>query len=316
MSFQNYCQRADLIGASVVTRDSARKLGVVSQIWVDVDRREVVAFGVRENILSGVVNNIQQVLPVKNTSQIGDVVLVETSDVMDEDFRTDSYSTLVNSEVVTETGDLLGRVRGFKFDPLDGRVESIIIASFGLPQIPDQVLSTYELGMSEVVSSGPDRLIVFEGSEEKLNQLSVGFLERIGIGKPPWEKDSDDIYVRPAAPSNQLPSGMKTPLEPIRQPIRERDRTPIAQETWDDDHWAESQPKRKAQAMRPDSPAAQSGSQPRGNWSDDPDASGQRSRNPNNPWEDDENPRPNDKAQELKMPEKKRVVEYEDDPDY
>ena len=75
--------------------------------------------------------------------------------------------------MITETGELLGKVRGFKFDTQDGRVESITIASIGLPQIPDQLISTYELSMEEVVSSGPDRLIVFEGAEHKIEYYSI-----------------------------------------------------------------------------------------------------------------------------------------------
>jgi hypothetical protein len=64
----------------------------------------------------------------------------------------------------------------------------------GLPQIPDQFLSTYELSIDEVVSTGPSRLIVFEGAEERVNQLTVGVLERLGIGKAPWERDAEEEF--------------------------------------------------------------------------------------------------------------------------
>jgi len=43
----------------------------------------------------------------------------------------------------------------------------------------EQVLSTYELPIEEIVSSGPNRLIVFEGAEERVTQLTVGLLERL-----------------------------------------------------------------------------------------------------------------------------------------
>ena len=79
----------------------------------------------------------------------------------------------------------------------------------GLPQIPDQVVSTYELPVEEIVSTGPDRIIVFEGSEEKLVQLSVGLLERLGLGSAPWDRGLSDGYVMPVSASNQLPSGIK-----------------------------------------------------------------------------------------------------------
>jgi sporulation protein YlmC with PRC-barrel domain len=101
------------------------------------------------------------------------VILVDDEDVI-EDIDVETYSSLINCEVITETGDLLGKVRGYKFDVDTGRVVSLIIASLGLPLIPDQVVSTYELSVDEVVSSGPDRLIVFEGAEERIMQLSCG----------------------------------------------------------------------------------------------------------------------------------------------
>ena len=47
--------------------------------------------------------------------QIGDVILVNNEDVI-EDIDTQLYSNLVNWEVITESGEVLGRVRGFKFD--------------------------------------------------------------------------------------------------------------------------------------------------------------------------------------------------------
>jgi sporulation protein YlmC with PRC-barrel domain len=110
-----------------------------------------------------------------------------------------------NCEVVTETGDILGKVRGFKFNCEDGQLTSIIIAAIGLPSIPDRVISTYEFEIDEVVSSGPTRLMVIEGCEKRLEQLSVGFLERIGLGKAPWE---DEYSYRPPVihPENQIES--------------------------------------------------------------------------------------------------------------
>lgn len=322
MTFENYCQRSDLMGTQIITRDGGKRLGVVSQLWVDVDRREVIAIGMRESMLSGVLSNIQQTLLLTNVRQIGDVILVEDDSAIEDEFNSEAYSSLINSEVITETGDLLGRVRGFKFSTKDGRVESIVIASFGLPQIPDQLISTYELSMDEVVSSGPDRLIVFEGAEEKLNQLTVGLLERLGIGKAPWDRGDEDTYITPTSTTNQLPSGVRTPVEPMRT------RTPVAQETWDDDHWQEvqPQPQRQARVMRQPEPEED-------NWGGDDreyeveyEEIREEVARPveyakaeedvtKDVWEDDENPQPY-RAPQVNIPERKRVVEYEEETDY
>lgn len=324
MTSEQYRQRADFLGTQIITRNTGKKLGIVSQLWVDVDRREVVALGVRENVLSGVVGNTQQTMLLREIRQVGDVILVEDDMVLDEDVNTEAYSSLINSEVITETGDLLGKVRGFRFNVKTGQVDSLIIASLGIPQIPDQVISTYELSMEEVVSSGPDRLIVFEGAEEKLSQLTVGVLERLGIGKPPWEREMDEEYIMPTSVSNQLGTGL--PVAPAEQPIR---RAMLARETWDEDTWSEPQPARQ-QLRQQQAPLYAE----EDNWGKaeeeyeevpygEPQPYQERRQEyaveyeegVEDAWADDSNPQPY-RAPELNIPERKKVVEYEEETDY
>ncbi|MCA1992258.1 MAG: PRC-barrel domain-containing protein, partial [Coleofasciculus sp. S288] len=133
-------QRSDILNTQVVTIDAAKRLGVVKELLVDVDRREVVALGLRDNLLS--VAGMPRYMLLSSIQRIGDTILVDDEDVI-EDIDVSAYSTLINSEVITETGEMLGRVRGFKFNIEDGKVSSLIIASLGLPQIPDQIVSTY-----------------------------------------------------------------------------------------------------------------------------------------------------------------------------
>ena len=216
-------QRSDILGTQVITRTTGKRLGVVSQLWIDIDTQEVVALSLRPNLFYGTA----QPMMLSSIRQIGDVILVDDEDVI-EDVDLEGYSNLVGYEVITETGELLGKVRGFRFNIDTGKLDNLVIASIGLPLIPDQVVSTYELPITEIVSSGPDRLIVIEGSEDRMSQLSVGVLERLGIGKPPWEREQDQ-YLAPARPENQLPSGQRVPLETPQQ------RQPIEQ--WEDDEW-------------------------------------------------------------------------------
>ena len=209
MSFEQSRLRSDIVGTQVITRSNGRRLGMVSQLWVDLDRLEVVAVGLQENVLSKVIASNEKTMLLTDIRQMGDVILVDDDMVLDGSVNTAPFNSLVNSEVITESGEVLGKVRGFKFDVITGKLETIVIASFGLPQIPDQVVSTYELPVEEIVSTGPDRIIVFEGSEEKLVQLSVGLLERLGLGSAPWDRGLSDGYVMPVSTSNQLPSGMR-----------------------------------------------------------------------------------------------------------
>ncbi|BAU13387.1 PRC-barrel protein [Leptolyngbya sp. NIES-3755] len=220
---EEFRQRSDILGTQVITRSNGKRLGVVSQLWVDIDSQEVVALSLRPNLLYGTA----QPMMLSSIRQIGDVILVDDEDVI-EDIDLESYSNLIGCEVITENGELLGKVRGFRFNIDTGKLDNLVIASIGLPLIPDQVVSTYELPVTEIVSSGTDRIIVIEGSENRMNQLSVGVLERLGIGRAPWEREEAQ-YLAPAQPSNQLPSGQPTPME-----VRPRIQEPIEQ-TWDPD---------------------------------------------------------------------------------
>ena len=227
-------QRADLINTQVIAKDTGKRLGIVKDLLVDIDSREVVALGLRDGLLAAP-GGLVKYMYLSSAEKMGDVILVPNDDAI-EDIEPELYSNLINCEVITETGDMLGKVRGFKFSCDDGKLTSIIIAAIGIPLIPDNVISTYEFSIDEVVSSGPNRLIVFEGSEERLEQLSVGFLERIGLGKAPWE---DEYSYRPAVirPENQLAAG--TPIAAPAPVIRAA--PPVQQPTWEDDNWQEVQ---------------------------------------------------------------------------
>ena len=227
-------QRSDLIDTQVIAKDTGKRLGIVKELLVDIDSREVAALGLRDGWLAAPGGLVKYML-LESIEKMGDVILVPNDDAI-EDLDPEAYTNLINCEVITETGDMLGKVRGFKFNCDDGRLTSIIIAAIGLPLIPDNVISTYEFSIDEVVSSGPNRLIVFEGSEERLEQLSVGFLERIGLGKAPWE---DEYSYRPTVvrPENQLAAG--TPIAPPVPIVRAA--PPVRQTVWEDDNWEEVQ---------------------------------------------------------------------------
>jgi sporulation protein YlmC with PRC-barrel domain len=263
MSSELIRQRSDLINTQVITIDSAKSLGVVKEVLVDIDSREVVALGLRDNIVA-VPGNLARYMLLSSIRKLGDSILVDTDDVI-EDIDPEAYTSLVNCEVITETGDVLGKVRGFKFSCEDGRLTSIIIAAVGLPLIPDQMISTYELSIDEVVSSGPNRLIVIEGTEERLEQLSVGFLERIGLGKAPWEDEYGDYRPTVIRPENQLPAGLPVAAPPPMRPVRMPQ--PIAETTWEEDDWHEPAPPAptllKAEVVR-----YEEDEEGDGNWSD------------------------------------------------
>ncbi|MDZ8028782.1 MAG: PRC-barrel domain-containing protein [Nostoc sp. SerVER01] len=247
MTSEQIIRRSDILNTQVITRDNGKRLGIVSQVWVDIDQREVVALGLRDSLIS--ISGIPRYMYLNTINQIGDVILVDNEDVI-EDIEVESLSNLINWEVITETGEVLGKVRGFKFNGETGKLDSIVIASLGLPQIPDQFVSTYEFSVDEIVSTGPNRLIVFEGAEERVNQLTVGLLERLGIGKAPWERDEQEEYgytpPRQVTPDKQLPSGV--PLQPPKPRVRAPE--PVAEEEWTEDYVEEVRPQRQVMKAR------------------------------------------------------------------
>ena len=50
--------RSELMGTQVITTDTGRRLGVVGEVVVDIDRREVVALGLRDNPLTRVFTRV------------------------------------------------------------------------------------------------------------------------------------------------------------------------------------------------------------------------------------------------------------------
>ena len=103
-------------------------------------------------------------------------------------FAPERYGKVINCQVITESGQLLGKVLGFSFDIETGDLISLVMGAVGVPILGEIVLSTWEIPVEEIVSSGTDRIIVYEGAEDKLNQLTSGLLEKLGVGGSSWEE--------------------------------------------------------------------------------------------------------------------------------
>ncbi len=200
--------RSELMGTQVITRDTGRRLGVVGEVVVDIDGREVIALGLRDNPLTRFLPGLPKWMLLERIRQVGDVILVDSIDSLSEEFNSERYSKVINCQVITESGQLLGRVLGFAFDIETGELMTLVMGAVGVPLLGEGVLSTWEIPVNEIVSSGVDRIIVYEGAEEKLKQLSSGFLEKIGVGGSSWEERERERYRVNLVPvENQLSSG-------------------------------------------------------------------------------------------------------------
>ncbi len=305
MTTENSRLRGEFLNTQVIARDTGKRLGVVKDLLVDVDQREVVALGLRDNVLS--LTGMLKYMYLNSIKQTGDVVLVEDEDVI-EDIDSEMYTNLINSEVITETGEPLGRVRDFIFNLDEGQIDSLIIASLGLPQIPDQFISTYELPIEEIMSSGPNRVIVFEGAEDRISQLTEGILERLGIGRPIWERDEEEELdsITTIKPDNQLP----TVTSAQRTQKRVEVKTPIRQDYWEDeDRWEDeapaAPPRRKVRYQEyEEEPETRNGGGDRyENYQDD--------NVEQDVWDDDLKSEPY-KGPRISIPQKRKEPEYEE----
>jgi len=213
------------MGTQVITRDTGRRLGVVGEVVVDIDRREVVALGLRDNPLTRFLPGLPRWMPLDRIRQVGDVILVDSADSLVDNFNPERFSKVINCQVISEAGSQLGRVLGFSFDVETGELTTLVIGALGVPLLGEGVLSTWELPVGEIVSSGADRIIVYEGAEEKLKQLGTGLLEKLGIGGGgSWEQEERERFRMGAVPAeNQLPAGQPTAQEQRRiQPATSR----------------------------------------------------------------------------------------------
>ena len=203
--------RSELMGTQVITTDTGRRLGVVGEVVVDIDRREVVALGLRDNPLTRFLPGLPKWMPLESIKQVGDVILVDSLDSLSEGFSPERYGKVINCQVITESGQLLGRVLGFSFDIETGDLISLVMGAVGVPLLGEGVLSTWEIPVEEIVSSGTDRIIVYEGAEDKLNQLSSGLLEKLGVGGSSWDERESNGYSANLVPvENQLLSGSES----------------------------------------------------------------------------------------------------------
>jgi len=233
--------RSELMGTQVITTDTGRRLGVVGEVVVDIDRREVVALGLRDNPLTRFLPGLPKWMPLESIKQVGDVILVDSLDSLSESFSPERYGKVINCQVITESGQLLGRVLGFSFDIETGDLISLVMGAVGVSLLGEGVLSTWEIPVEEIVSSGTDRIIVYEGAEEKLKQLSSGLLEKLGVGGSSWDEREANGYTANLVPvENQLLSGSESEqqnnlVEEYEEVVEEDDYEDVYEDDYEDE---------------------------------------------------------------------------------
>lgn len=177
--------RSQLMGKEVVTRTSGVRLGQCSQMWVDAENWTVEALAIRQNALTGGVDHVK----LSALRQVGDVVLIHDENAVERRWSSYNLSPLIGCDVITEAGAFIGRVRDYEFDPEDGSVKRLIVDAWGISAIPDDVISTYAVDVREVIDAGRERILVEDGCEQRVEQLSVSLLQRLELAGTPWEEE-------------------------------------------------------------------------------------------------------------------------------
>lgn len=106
-----YIDMSQVVGKRVITTSTGRDLGVVSCMWVDPARGEVVSMDLDDK--KGVGAQRVANIGLSRLTQIGDVVLVQDESVLYDqplDGRF-GYVVLAGMEVRSRSGDFLGKVR-------------------------------------------------------------------------------------------------------------------------------------------------------------------------------------------------------------
>ncbi|MFS8867038.1 PRC-barrel domain-containing protein [Synechococcus sp. OH30] len=233
------CRRSQVLGTQVISQANAARLGVVSEVWADLEARQVLVLGVLEKAFAG----SPRLLELRQVTALGqDAILVPSDEVFDN-LDLEGLSQVVGSEVVTEEGIRLGKVKDFEFNSVSGLITGLILSNLGLTFLPGFILSTYLLPAEEIIAVGSERLIVADGAESRLTQLSKGILETLGLGKPPWlaaaasapalprsaadaeaEKQYEDEYGEEDTESELLPEPVPPPPSPVsEQPAWEQE---------------------------------------------------------------------------------------------
>jgi sporulation protein YlmC with PRC-barrel domain len=246
MSSDSYRQRSAILGLQVISKRTATRLGIITQIWLDVDQRCIKGVSVAERYIPGTAIGIGEsfYMDLNNVDLLGpDAVLVDSEAVLEDILATERYTNLINNEVVTESGEPLGKVRDFKFDGETGELRYLILAAVGNPAIPASLISTYEVDVNEIIAVGRERIIVTEGMEDRMTQVTKGLLERIGLGKAPWEDEFEDDYIPPTTIPDALGSGKRSTYnQPPQRPVTR------SQPAWDEeDNWSDERPARRQQ---------------------------------------------------------------------
>jgi hypothetical protein len=101
-------------------------------------------------------------------------------------------------EIITETAIHLGWLKR-----VDDDLTVLAISNSSICWLPDSITGVHRLSIHDIMSVDHSRIIVFEGTEERLIHVTIGWLDRFNWSKSSWRKQAEYVEV---LSTNQLPA--------------------------------------------------------------------------------------------------------------
>jgi sporulation protein YlmC with PRC-barrel domain len=122
-------QRAAVLGIQVISKATGKRLGIVTEVWLDVDQRQIMGFSVADRYVPSTSISLGDpfYMSLERISLLGaDAILVDNENVLEDILVSERFTNLIGNEVVTESGELLGKVRDYQFEPQTGNLAALI----------------------------------------------------------------------------------------------------------------------------------------------------------------------------------------------
>lgn len=173
-------RRSQLLGTQAFTRGTVKRLGLVTQVWVDPQSLEVAGFEIRGSSKQSAIASV----PFSQVTLLGTgAVLVEPSALSDP-LNTAKLAKLVGRPLATADGVALGKIKGFEFDAESGEIARLRLSATGLPLLPTTLETTFNIDRADLVAG--ETLAAVEGAQQRVSLVKRGLLERVGFGKFAW----------------------------------------------------------------------------------------------------------------------------------
>ncbi|MEW5320525.1 MAG: hypothetical protein WDW38_011592 [Sanguina aurantia] len=167
-----------VVNKQVITTLTAKSLGYANSLLVDTRRWEVVSFDLLDKQGVGSVRIAS--VPLSTVMQLGDVLLVKDETAANRTgFSGYDCMDIIGLEVKTTYGELLGKVRDFRFSPDNGAIASIIYDDFGKSWVPISFFDCYAISSDCIEAMGPLGIVVSQEARSRVWKESSGLLAKI-----------------------------------------------------------------------------------------------------------------------------------------